>query len=264
MKYETLQTISQLVILIGAILAAFGAFGSYYFGKKAKPPPITRADVGEVVAEKLEQLYTRLQSAEAEVKEKFPGFSIHMVVSLHKLDEKRRKYTLDLTGDKRGRVSIYHDPVDIFTLSVSDVYGEEYSVKVPSGTNGVPFDEPIYLACEVGVRPNSTFLRVLVNGRQVGAVDFPLKIETGTINTAGGVLGADLNGKNGARLDVYEIVAYTSTLTTYETQRLLSYFSEHLPKQFVSFDKNQWMRFGGPKGGLHQILPEARPQLRKK
>jgi hypothetical protein len=263
LKYETMQTFSQLVILIGAVLAVFGTFGSYYFGKKAKPPPLTRAHVDEAVAHQLEQLYARLRSAETQVNEKYPGFSIHMVVALYKLDEKRRKYTLDLPGDKRGRLSIYHDPFDVFALSITDVYGEIHSLRVPSGPSGVPFYELIYLACEVGVRHNSTFLRVVVNGRQVGVIDFPFKIETGTIDVVGGVLGADLNGENGARFDMYEVVAYTSTLTTSETQRLLTYFSKHRPQQFVSFDKHQWTRFRGPKEGLRQILPEAKPRLKK-
>ena len=35
MNFESLQTISNVIILFGAILVALGSFGHYHFGKKA-------------------------------------------------------------------------------------------------------------------------------------------------------------------------------------------------------------------------------------
>jgi len=53
---ESLQTVSQIAVLVGAVLAALGAFGSAYFGKQADRAKSTRNQAEQA------QLHTQIDS----------------------------------------------------------------------------------------------------------------------------------------------------------------------------------------------------------
>ena len=68
---------------------------------------------------------------------------------------------------------------------------------------------------------------------------------------AGGVLGADLEGKNGGRFDVTEIVTYASTLTTDSLRKMLQYLASQTYETRVAFAGKQWMRISNSQSGDH-------------
>jgi hypothetical protein len=83
----------------------------------------------------------------------------------------------------------------------------------------------------------------MVDGTIVGSLEKPAKLEVKPFDSLGGVMGADLNGNNGARFDLFEIVVYVATLTTSETEKLKEkYFKDRTVTSYVQFSGTQWLR----------------------
>jgi len=221
--------------------------------------PISKEDVNEIKRQ-LADLYRHLKPPTEQITKKYPGLSIQGVLSLHLIQEKRRKYLFDFGQPDKDRFSIYLDPDNVLTLALVAANSEPYNVRVAPAD--MPLDQFAYIAFEVAVGDNSTFLRVFVNGKPTAALDLPFKVNPGKLDPTGGVVGADLNGNNGARFDLAEVVLYTSTLTSDEIERLLQYFSSKPRNKFVQFNGSQWMRQMGSGHGLQQEIPEVRPIFR--
>lgn len=238
-------------------MVALGGFGSWWFGKEVTPAQVSKKDVDEIVEKKLENFYQRLKPPDIEVTQKYPGFSMHMVVLFKEITEKRRKYVFDLGNTKKERVSMYFSPSNVFTLAFIDSQGETHALRVPNGSKGVPLKELIYFSCEIGVTEHTTKLRILVNAQQVGVLDLPFKTNPGDLDPKGAVLGANLQGKLGASFDVTEIILLSKTLTTEEIQKLLNYFKSKPIKGIVKFKAQHWMRVTGREEELNQAIQDT-------
>ncbi|MCI0616783.1 LamG domain-containing protein [bacterium] len=172
-----------------------------------------------------------------------PGFSLHMVISIHHLPVSRRKYLFDFGHANRERLSIYLSAGNVFTVSLIDADREPHPLQVPLGTGGIPTSQPIYLVCEASVSSNSTSLRVFVNAQSVGEpVMLPFRVNLGDLDLPGGVIGSDLNGNDGASFDLYELAVYGATLTDEQIAKLAEYFIKRPRTNYVAFNGNQWMR----------------------
>ena len=233
-----------------------------------KKPPATKEDLDRI-AEDLRRLYDRVDKqfsdSKAQITDKYQGFSLHTVLSIHQGKRHSQRYLYDVGGESKNRISIYLDPSDNLTFRLLDSQGESYSVKVSS--KDLPYDKFIYLACEAGVRENSSFLKAFIDGRQVTLQEIPLQLTLlssieSLLNSSEGVFGADRLGGNGSRVDVAEIVLYSSTLTTDEIMKLLAYFKNKKPEQYISFSEKQWMRMT-PGRGMHQENPDLQPRILK-
>jgi hypothetical protein len=238
------------------LLAAIYAH-QHYFPQTSNQQPATKDDIQEINRQ-LADLYKRLQPPADYVVEKYPGFSLQGLFSLHLLTEHRRKYLFDFGKTNQDRVSIFFDPDNILTLALIATNGETYNVRV--APENVPLDQMLYLSCEIGFGERSTFLRVLINSNQVGIVSIPFKV-LAAVDTAGGVMGADMDGKNGAAFDVAEVMKYGTTLNSGDVKQLLEYFSNSERKQLIQFNGKQWLRQGKDKG-FHQDISEAMPRIR--
>jgi len=222
--------------------------------------PASRDDVEEI-KKQLAQLYEHLTPPPKEVTDKYHGVSLHSVLSLHPLSEPRRKYLFDLGRIDRERLSIYFDPDNVLTLALISSSNEPYSVRI--APQDVPLDHFIYLSCEVAVKTNSTSLRILINGKVVGSQDLPFAVSPNRIEPTGAVIGADLNGQNGAKFDLAESVLLSQTLTSHELKDLLQHFADNKQRQCVRFSGSQWLRNQGQGKGFHQSIPEAMPTIKK-
>lgn len=246
-----LQTVSHVVVAVGVTFTALGGLGAYYFGKKTEPTHLTRQDLDDAMQANLERLLARLSTAEPQEGETFPGFSHHMVVAIHQLRENRRKFLFDVGELTRSRISIYMDRDSFLCLRFLDAQGETYTVKVAQGPETFQLGEFVYLAAEVGDRGHSSFLRLLADGKLLASQDLPFGVGNLPLDMAGGVLGADLGGKNGGRFDVTEIATYSSTLTTESMRKMLQYFANKTHDTWVAFAGKQWMRIGNTQSGDH-------------
>jgi hypothetical protein len=173
-----------------------------------------------------------------------PGMSLHMIIRIHNLPVNRRKYLFDFGHEKAGRLSIYISSDDIFTFGFLDAEEEFHPVQIPLRGNGVPLNEFFYLSCELGLNGQTTEMIVLVDGEQKGALELPFRVDVGSLDVPGGVVGADLSGQNGAKIDIKEFFAYSKTLDEKDLDGARNYLKTRLTAvhQYVEFNGNQWMR----------------------
>ena len=88
----------------------------------------------------------------------------------------------------------------------------------------------------------------MLDGRSVSSLELPSRMDIAPFETSSGVMGANLNGQDGARFDLFEVAIYGATLTTSEVDKLPDqYFKERTVTSFVSFSGTQWMRFNQAK-----------------
>lgn len=173
-----------------------------------------------------------------------PGMSVHMIIRLKSLPVDRRKYIVDFGSSQTGRLSVYITSDSIVTLSFLDIKGEPHAIQLPLGGDGVPLAEFFYLGCEIGIDGQSTRLYVIVNGTDRGSLQLPFRVDVSSLNVPGGVVGADLDGKNGGSFDLKEFLVYPSTLDDKGLNQTRNYFKRRndTVTDYVEFKGEQWMR----------------------
>jgi hypothetical protein len=90
----------------------------------------------------------------------------------------------------------------------------------------------------------------------------PFRLDLGTLNVPGGVLGSDLHGQHGAQFDDIETGLNSATYTDDELSQYACYV-RHLPQNvkklsYLRFNGNQWMRAQTTTFG-HADLKQADP-----
>ncbi len=273
-----LLTFFHLLIFLGALIVAVGGLGAYFYSpqnitkKEVKDVvseelkelgPVTVDEISDVVAKQIENLSKTLKQSTAEITEKYPGFSMHFLISIDEISSIDRKYIFDLGRPDNEGISAYIDTSDNFTFTVRDSKGENHPIRVPIGENGIPTDHFIYLACEIGNRAESSFMQLIVNASVVGQLELPftLNFDGNVLNS--GVIGANYDGKLGAKFGVAEMAFYSSTLTTTEYQKMLEYFSNIHLASYVLFEENHWMYFGSREGPQIKGDSNAKPQIKR-
>jgi len=187
-----------------------------------------------------------------------------MQIRLNHLSGNRRKYLFDFGNTNNERLSVYISPDSIFTLAFLDAKGEQHPVQIPLGGDGIPLGIFFYLGCEFGIDGQSTQLWVLVDGKERGSIRLPFRVDIESLDVPGGVVGADLDGKNGGSFDLKELLAYSTTLDSNAVEYTLRYFQGHSNIAHVEFRGKQWMRVKSVgRHDLKQSDASAAPIFRK-
>ena len=178
--------------------------------------------------------------------EPLPGISLHMAIRINNVLGNRKKYLFDFGQITGPRLSVYISPDNIFTCAFLDNKGEPHPIHIPlGGTNGIPMARFFYLACELGIDNNSTLLRVIVDGNVYGSTRLPYRIDISSIDIPNGVMGADLEGKNGNSFDLQEFAVYSILLSDEDIVDALKYFNSNFPPtKYVAFNGKQMLRAG--------------------
>ena len=180
----------------------------------ADPP--TAAEIAERVVAILQPGTT---PSKHPVDEKLPGFATGVSISTEDVTAIRRKYFFDYRTPEKSAVSLYLSADDHFIFSVKDIYGESHPLEVRLGADGVPFGKFIFLFCEVGVASNYSYLRMLVNGKQVGRIEIPVTLSLGSRRWIP-TFGADAYGQNGGSFSMLSAFAFSTTLTDEEIKKV--------------------------------------------
>ncbi len=104
------------------------------------------------------------------------------VVRLYDSPEFIRRHVFDAEADDNAKIAFYLSASSFFTLSVTDIRGESYTLEAKAGHDGIPIDDFIVLFCEVGVSKTSTVLRILVNDKEVARREVLVPINLGKMN----------------------------------------------------------------------------------
>jgi hypothetical protein len=148
-----------------------------------------------------------------------PGSSMQALISIHNPKTQARKYIWDVGTEKGARESVYVSADDLFTFAIVDNKGELYEVRSQLGSDGVPMDEVIYLACQVGITGTSTILSVVVNGKTRATTEFPVRLELDLRGAPGGRIGGAITDSNFGTFKLYWLAFYNRTLLVKEMQQ---------------------------------------------
>jgi hypothetical protein len=151
--------------------------------------------------------------------EKLPGFASGMMVQTSDNIEVRRKYQFDFHTPDGAKVAFYLSASNRYAFSVTDIHGEPYILDIPLGGNGIPFGKWAYIFCEVGVASSYTYLRALVDGKEVARREFDCPLDLGNRRWLL-TLGADSGGNNGGSFYITQMGAYSTTLNDDELMAL--------------------------------------------
>ena len=100
--------------------------------------------------------------------EKLPGFAAGIMVKTEDVTEMRRKYQFSFHTPEGAKTAFYLSASNRFAFSVTDVNAEPYTLEIPLGSNGIPFETFVYVFCEVGSASSYSYLRALVDGKRSG------------------------------------------------------------------------------------------------
>jgi hypothetical protein len=236
------QSIIGYVGVLASVVALLLAIVLWRWPYNPKEPAPTTKELTDVMQKQLDNLYDRLKSPDTVIKARYPGYSLHLIASLHRIRNQRREYIYDIGNVDRSRLSVYVGEDDSLSFRVLDSAGEPFTLKI-SG-HDFPLDEVCYFVFEVGNRESSSFMRTLVNGKGVSTLELSHVLTLGDFNRGRGTLGADLGERDAAKFDLAELFAYTSTLTTEQQLKLLDYVRTKRRKGYVTFSGDQWLKIG--------------------
>ena len=156
--------------------------------------------------------------------EDMPGMSLQAVIKIPSGSIRNRQYIVDFGGKGDGEIAAYIAPDGIFTLSVLDRKGEPYDLQVPMGKD-IPFDQFVYLVCDVGLDLNRAALRISLNGREIRRQEWPYKLDVGYIGVKDGVLGGNLNHTPGSTaFELATLFIFSRTLREVDREKLREAF----------------------------------------
>lgn len=151
--------------------------------------------------------------------EKLPGFASGLMVQTNDITEERKKYQFYFHTLQGSKAEFYLSASNRYAFSITDIHGSIYTLDIPLGSNGIPFEKFVYMFCEAGTASSYSYLRALVNGREVARHDFDFPLELGSRKWIPS-FGADQNGKNGGAFMLMEMGAYSTTLSNAELMKL--------------------------------------------
>jgi len=150
-----------------------------------------------------------------------PGFSFQALITIHNSKTSGRSYIYDRGIVGGSHFAIYVSQDKLFTFLLTDTKGESFELRVPIGPDGVPLNEVIYLACEVGLTATTTRMEVLVNGKTVAFKETPIVVDLGPVLRSEALLGGSLDRREFGNFILYELLLYSRTLTVDEMKQIL-------------------------------------------
>ena len=147
--------------------------------------------------------------------EKLPGFASGLMVQTKDITEERKKYQFYFHTAEGSKAEFYLSASNRYAFSVTDTHGSIYTLDIPLGSNGIPFEKFVYMFCEVGTASSYSYLRALVNGIEVARQDLDFPLELGSRKWIPS-LGANSSGQNSSAFMLMEAIIYTTTLSDAE------------------------------------------------
>lgn len=112
--------------------------------------------------------------------ERLPGFGTGLMVSINDSLEARRRNEFTFRTREGAKAEFRLSANNRYVFTVTDTKGDPHDLDIPLGSNGIPFEKFVFLFCEVGTATNYSYLRVLVNGKQVARRDFDFPLDLGS------------------------------------------------------------------------------------
>ncbi len=209
MSKSWLRTAS-LIVSVPLFVAGLGLTALTY----ADPP--TAENIANRVAVALSHIPGPFNRPRDEI---LPGFGAGIVVDTIDLTENRKKFQYAFRTPEGAKTAFYLSPSNHFAFSVTDIHGEIYTLEIPLGTSGVPFEKWAYVFCEVGSATAYAYMRALVNGSEVARRDYNFPLDLGSRKWMP-TLGADSGGVNGGAFMFTEMAVYSTTLSDADLAKL--------------------------------------------
>ena len=160
--------------------------------------------------------------------EVLPGFAADFPFQVHDITELRRKYFFAFRTPEGAKTSLYLSSDNRFKFAVTNIYGDTETLDIPLGQrDGIPFEKFTVLFCEVGVASNYSYLRALVNGKEIARRDLDTTMDLGSRDWKPFPIGADEHGENPGALTWAGIGALNRTLSDLEIAKLMESERRH-------------------------------------
>jgi hypothetical protein len=209
---------SQIVITLGVAFSVLSFFLRYAI--RSMPWYVSW---GGVVAGLFLALVALWPTHSMLAQESLPGFSSTFALKINDAATINRQYIFDYGAPEGSKVAFYFSNAgDRFVFLVTDVGGNTQSLDVPIGSGGIPFAKFIFLTNEVGLGTNNTYLRTLINGKEVQSRSLSFRMDLGSRRWTQGAIGADSRGKNSGAFEALALGAIGHvTLTDREIDSLI-------------------------------------------
>lgn len=162
--------------------------------------------------------------------ESLPGFSNILGLKIEDAAGIKRQYLFEYQTAEGSRTSLYFSAAgDRLIFSVGDIRGDSESIDLSIGRKGVPLNKFVFVTCQVGLETTKTYMRVLLNGEEVGSRALPFRMDLGSRQWTTGSLGADSQGRNNSAFESLALAAMGHvTLTDDQLLHLLEDFRTYL------------------------------------
>jgi hypothetical protein len=196
------------------------------------PQNVSAADSKIFQAQLSAALKEALKNQEASVADSpfnisYSGISINFMIRFGPSIKGRDNYIFDCGQTlNKNRLSVFLNTDDALVLKVYDQGSMPTEIKVQPSLETFNFDSPQYIVCEFGMTNNFSFLRIVINGKQVAEEDHPWPIQIFNPGGSRFFVGSDMNARQGGVFMLGEMFVTKQTISHDGLIQLLHYFDE--------------------------------------
>ena len=175
------------------------------------------------------------------------GSSIHLVIKLHQNPYISDHYIIDMGELNKNRVSLFLNTKNFLVFRVIDKNSTQYEASI-LGDSLKLSERYNYVNIEFGLNSKYSFLKILVNGKELvkNQYDYLIPFDTTAIKNMPFSLGADLNNRNYACFSIAELIIRTRTSSKDEKIELLNYIFKKERSGALLFDGKASMKSKNP------------------
>jgi hypothetical protein len=143
----------------------------------------------------------------------YPGWSVHCLIKIFTPFPGRDNFIFDRGREHNNRFSIYMNSDQDLCFRVIDKDSNTLMVKVSPSLETFLFDNEIYLFCEYGSVTNFSFIRVVINGKQVAEKHQNASlVMSEPIENAPAIVGFDIEHQNIGNFELGAIAEFSATM----------------------------------------------------
>lgn len=237
-----------IVVLIGLILVIVGVYQLFFRSKSDKTIEKTYQ---ETISYKDELLEIKRLLSESNFDEissaDYPGITMVIVSDIRKNINPGDAYVLDvLSKGGKARLSVYQTRYNELCFAVTDSNGESEKLKIQQSSDGYHNNRIRLYAFDYREKDNSSFIRIIVNNKEVGKVTINRKLGLqDNLDFEHGTIGSTYNDLGCSDLLVSMFFVSRAGFSSKEMTSIRDIFFEYLSKVGYS------MREAGCKGVIH-------------
>lgn len=159
----------------------------------------------------------------------FEGYSVNFVMNIRTVDEKKRKYIIDICKDSiKNRISLYLDNNNNLVYRLIDDESEEHIIKIPRKIYSFQLNVWYFIYFDYGYSNDFSFMRLYINDKLVGDKFFKYNLNIPkTLEAKDMFIATDINRQNFSKIELKSVMMIRKTLPERNIIQMMKFIADY-------------------------------------